>query len=207
MWLLLLACAPAIECPDGYAAATDGLCYPESAEPVATADDLVASLPACMSAGEGDGRLELASGCVEDACVGDSYAQVSEALGEDGEVIGWGTFDDNGDVVFAFVDWSVGISTWFPAIPAGDDEYVPDPDAPGTWPLFLDPAYDGRTGDGLGVDSELSCWLERLGPAALSYTFDGGWHVERAFWADPAVMLYTDPGPPFSATIWGDLPW
>ncbi|MCA9489943.1 MAG: hypothetical protein KC621_08470 [Myxococcales bacterium] len=109
--------------------------------------------PPCHLAEAGT-RLDLASGCADGVCDGDTYDQMVAVLGV-------GSCDSS-DVVpeTSFCDWQAGaLNTHF------DDQDLdgaPDPGAPALG-LYLREGWSGSDPDGLGLRVSLACWYEVLG--------------------------------------------
>jgi len=121
----------------------------ESVEP--TVADVLDGLRECVPL-DGDGRIDLAGACANGACASMSYGEMNEALGEEGDCMGWTPTQLK-------CTWSNGIYRLFTD---ADDDGIPDEEFE-SGVLWLDVPYDGSTAEGLGVDVALSCFLEVLG--------------------------------------------
>jgi hypothetical protein len=107
------------------------------------------ALPACERLDASD-DLDLINGCVEGACVNDTYADLNAALGEVGEC-------DEYDLGIAFCEWRGG------AIHANfdDDDNDGVPDAGDeAFGLYVYDDYRGSSAGGLGIGVSLRCFLE-----------------------------------------------
>ncbi len=164
---ILIACGA--DCPEG-SEEENGMCVQTSVS--VSSSTIEAQLIAC-GVSEGDGRLNLYSACVDDACVGQTYAELVDVLGPPVEAGSW-------------MEWAGGIGFDFDV-----EDLPPNPDAVAT-ELWLQEPFTGSTDEGLGVGVPLSCFLEALpepDDATLEYG-SGSWHVENLDWQSPDLMVF-----------------
>ncbi len=168
---------------------SDGADGTDGDDAAVTVEDVLAALPPCEP-GSTDGRIDLASGCVDGACPNMTFDEINAVLGETGDCYGfWYESSDGWAGGSAFCDWADGISGSF----SDDDaDGAPDPLST-TWSIGLDPPFSGGTGDGLGLDVSPSCFVEQLGtPDAVSFTYDAdsrSWLADYLFYEDAGVSV------------------
>ncbi|MCB9698276.1 MAG: hypothetical protein H6738_15970 [Alphaproteobacteria bacterium] len=150
LFLGLSALSACTTCPTGLEA-EGGRCVPASTiEPVELDEN---RHPPCRLAESGT-RLDLAAGCADGVCDGDTYEEVTAVLGS-------GSCGDS-DVVpeTSFCDWQGGaLNSHF------DDlglDGQPDPGATARG-VYLREGWSGTDLDGLGLRVSLACWYEVLG--------------------------------------------
>ncbi len=153
VWLLATACGAGTEpsslCRPGFALGPDGHCYPpppDYPDPVAT--DVLENLPDCELR-DPTGGIDLAGGCVLDACAGDRFADVDALLGGAADCT---EIVDSGDVSCT---WDT-VGGRF-----GADEGVPRDTARAQWIRVLRP-HEGTTDEGLGTRIAPRCFVETL---------------------------------------------
>lgn len=155
-----------------------------------TLADLLEQMPPCVPVAA-DGRIDFDTACVDGACMGMTYAEMSAALGSAGAC---SAGDPNTQSLTC--DWS-GLSAFFAD---ADMDGVPDPGDTATC-LFLGEPFDGGTTEGLGVGATMRCFVDALGiPSQAQFTATGkGYVVSQVGWGDfgigPAISdLYGDVG-------------
>ncbi len=201
MLLFLLACnAEPAACSAGFDLHDDGLCYEipaEDTDPVdtdapeeepATVEDVLDALPACEG-GYDDGRMDIEAGCADGACVGMTYAEINEALAEEGYCFAYHIDYDGNEYGYAFCDWSNGISTDF-----ADDDFDGLPDEGNrAYSISVNLPFDGGTSDGLSLDAGMRCFVDALGkPTSASFTTggeDGGWLLRSLSYGDLGLYV------------------
>lgn len=168
---LSLWSACATECPEG--THEDG---PVCIADVATeaGPDISASLRACTAA-EGGGEIDLVNACVEDVCVGDTYADVVDRLGTPQDISAW-------------VQWASGVGVDF------DPEGDPPPDEAVAVEIWLVAPYAGRTTNGLGIDVPMSCFIDALGlPDIVDLWTVGNYYVPFGmYWSGPNLSIFDE---------------
>ncbi len=167
--IFLAGCAP--DCPEG--THSDGqVCIADVA--TESGPDIVASLRACTGS-TGDGSVDLVNACVEDLCVGDTYADFTAALGAPSEIIAW-------------VTWPSGLGAGFD--PDGD----PPPDDAEAVEIWLSNGYAGRTSNGLGVGVPMSCFVDELGVPDIVqlYTVNAYYVPFAMYWAGPNLSIFDE---------------
>ena len=166
---LLPGCAT--ECPEG--THEDG--------PVCVADlateagpDITASLRVCTPT-DGAGEIDLVDACVEDVCVGDTYAAVVERLGAPLAFSAW-------------VQWASGVGVGF------DPEGAPPPDEAVAVEIWIEAPYPGRTTNGLGTGVPMSCFIDALGmPDIVDLWTVGTYYVPFAmYWSGPNLAIFDE---------------
>lgn len=187
---LLTACAPEpATCAEGFDLRADGLCYEVVEPPVEDTDvpppptlmDWLDTLQACEPLA-GDGRLDLAAGCVEGLCAGDGYADAMAARpGAACEVYIEG-------FIFECVWERTGLSAWVYDVD-GDD--VMDPNDP-LWMLNVDLPYLGSTSEGLGLGADMKCFIDVLGePDEINVArSDDAWQILSMSYGDVSISDY-----------------
>ncbi|MES2643685.1 MAG: hypothetical protein V4850_29635 [Myxococcota bacterium] len=189
--ILLLACAPAPDCAEGYTAQADGTCLGEATAPFSggdTMDEVLDALAPCVPMAASD-RVDLDGACVDGACARSTFAELDEALGGTGVCVS--ADDDPLQAVYARCTWPVGIEA---AFNDRDDDGVPDADAL-AYPLRLVAPYDGATPDGLGLDAGFACFVDAFGtPDSVSLVNDGeNWWPGGFWWRTDNVWLGWSP--------------
>ncbi|MFN7143576.1 MAG: hypothetical protein ACK4YP_07375 [Myxococcota bacterium] len=198
MLFLLLACAPASECADGFTLRDDGLCYatddgapddeeepaPEAEPP--TVEDLLLALPACEPTVT-DGRVDLYAGCADGICSGMTYDQIVTEAGEPDDCYTfWYTYDGH-------TGGSLNCA-W-----AGVDADFDDTDHDGvadvgssTYGVGLTGSHDGGTTTGLGIGATFACFVDELGyPDSVRFeALDKDWLVTSMSWSEHSVYAY-----------------
>jgi hypothetical protein len=177
--LFLAACADdEVVCGDN-TTLTDGVCVAEPApepEPP-TFEAVLDQLYPCTST-EGDGRIDLAEGCVDEVCVGSrtpADADCSQPIPDFPE--------------YWVCTWQPGVfSTWFGDVDPRRGLAVDE--------IIVERPYQGKTTDGLGVGTETGCFIQALGdPTSFRVTeTKRGWGITEASW--PRIWVYDDYGDP-----------
>jgi hypothetical protein len=194
--ILLLACAPAPDCAEGYTAQADGTCLGAPIAPFSgggTMDEVLDALAPCAPMAASD-RIDLDGACVDGACADSTFTEIDDALRE---TTGGGTavcaryFDEVILGVAAQCTWPVGIYASFNDL---DDDGVPDPDAL-AYRLELVAPYDGATPDGLGLDAGFGCFLDTFGtPDRVTLVHDGeDWWPGEFWWGADTVWMGWNP--------------
>ncbi len=159
----------------------------EPKPPTATIGTVLDGLPSC-SPTDANGRVNLISGCVDGACVGQTFEEMVEAVRLEPDCVPIaddlpGTRCDFENVfVVDFVDT--------------DYDVVPDKGYAATSIRLIDAA--GGTQEGLGVGASSSCVIEEYGdPDLVTWTLIGSVYVmTEATWIGWGLTIIDDDGPP-----------
>jgi hypothetical protein len=186
--LFLAGCAsePEIPCRPGFTVAQDGHCYPPPPDPrPPAANDVLEQLPACVPRNPGD-EIQIATGCIEGACAGDTFAAFDAVLGEGVECE---AFEPDW-----FCTWPQGIQGLF-GIEEGDVE-LPSPDTESSW-VRATIGYRGATEEGLGIGIPVSCWVDVLGAPTYAEFVDvvGRLEVRQLVWDPYGVEIEDEQEP------------
>jgi hypothetical protein len=201
--LVLLACGSdpePVDCADGFEQRDDGLCYeivsddtdpgdtdPPDDEPP-TLDDVLAGLPECEG-GYDDGRLDLRDGCADGACVGMTYEQFAEALGDAGDCYTYSFEIDGTKYGYYSCSWPNGVSSdWSD----DDGDGLPD-EGDRAYGVSVGLPFDGGTAEGLSLDTTAACWIAALGePSRATFTAaeDGDWLLTGLSYPEDGVYVY-----------------
>jgi hypothetical protein len=155
----------------------------------ATVGGVLESLPACQTA-DADGRLDLVTGCVGEACVGHTLDELEAALGvepacvtpEGAAGISRCTFEDT--LIVELLD--------------SDGDGWPDKGAEAE-AIELEGPW-ASTPEGLGVGASTSCFLQVYGePDTATWSrLNGVWVLTEAHWYGWGLTVVDDDGPPGS---------
>lgn len=163
--LLLIACGNTdTSCREGTTLAEDGHCYPPLLDQAPRLEDVIAGLPDCEPA-TGPGEIDLIGGCVYGVCVGQTYLEMVDVLGE-------ARCYRNNAALPIYCEWEDwGLDARFAD---DDDDDLADDDS-GTDRLHLFRPSTAATPDGIGVDANLACFFDGLGsPDRIEVTDRGG---------------------------------
>lgn len=180
MIVLLLACA---DCPEGTAEAPGGDCLPIT-QHAETQEEALELLPACEPRDIGD-RLDVAAGCADGLCAGDSFTQMNAANGTEGSCDP-SFFDDD----YLYCNWGGEVFAFFDD---DDNDGVPDADDTAIG-IYIHDEYQGTDGNGHGIGVSLRCWLDEYGePADIDYEVDdrGYYSVQSLDYDDPNMIVQT----------------
>jgi hypothetical protein len=126
----------------------------------------------------GDGRLNLARGCADGVCAGDTYEAFVQAFGRPA--------CDRGLYGYLVCDWDVGVSSFFEDF---DYDMVIENDARGHV-LWVTAPFDGLTDDGLGVSASIACFVQELGtPAEVTIDPLPAVSGDTVTWYDPYISV------------------
>ncbi|TVQ86952.1 MAG: hypothetical protein EA397_19460 [Deltaproteobacteria bacterium] len=177
------------ECPEGFIASGDWLCLQASANsdhgssaPVSL-DAVLAELPPC-TAEAGDGELDMELGCMGEACAGMTYAELVAVFDADPECTFTSYASESFEFESAQCSWEAGVSGTFSA---EEGQVVVDST---TTSLRLGMDVTATTDGGVGIDSELSCFIDELGrPETVFYSWRlMGWELLAVGF--PTVTIY-----------------
>mgnify|MGYP001425106822 CR=1 FL=1 len=157
------------DCVAGFELGEDGLCYQDDVADDDDGDDLVtfadfidATAP-CTSETTGDGSLDVYAGCIDEACLGDSWEAWTAAHGD-------------ADCEFEPATESAECS-WFGFVvyfPDSDQDGEPDPGAEAV-EVMVGELFRGATADGLTVGVELGCVTDAFGDPSFYVGSDFGY--------------------------------
>lgn len=159
-------------------------------ETPASIDGVLDTLPACQSIAA-DGRINVVSGCADGACVGMTYDDIADVMGEDGACEP--TWDGTPTVTCT---WEGVVEIQFDDL---DDDFSPDKGDMAERIRVLG-EYAGGTPEGLGLAASSSCFLEQFGEPDLAtwmLVYDHYVLVE-ATWIGWGLTIVDDDGPPGS---------
>lgn len=182
VFLSLAGCADGLVCGAG-TLEEEGVCSAQEVDATdPTMGDLLDTLPEC-GVTTGDGSLDLVTGCLGSACVGQTLSELEAAFGETAVCSSFSTT--------VFCEWTHGVSTGFD----DDGTGIANPTAISTY-LSLRTPNDAATLDGLGVGASMSCFLDALGlPETLSYEEAGGsYELVGLNYYDAGVFVSDDGG-------------
>ncbi len=157
-------------------------------ETPASIESVLDSMPACERVAA-DGRLNVVSGCADSACVGLTYEEVVEVMGEDGacEPVA----DGSPQMVCT---WENVMEIRFDDL---DLDYEPDKgDLAAGVRIYGE--YAGGTPEGLGLGASSSCYLEDFGEpdyATWMLVYDH-YVLLEATWVGWGLTIVDDDGPP-----------
>ena len=121
---------------------------------------LVEQQPPCDPISAPEVTLDLDEGCYRGACAGMTYAEISEALGEEGALDVTVCDGGGGPRGFIVADWSAaGVSASFFD---NDADGVPD-EGQAASGLRLQAPASGATVEGLGLGASMSCFINAHG--------------------------------------------
>lgn len=163
-WLALFACGDEIPeiCRPGFVQGPDGHCYPPPPDdPDPSLTDALEHLPDCVPHRPA-ALIDLERGCADEACAGDTFADLDLSLGSEPDCEAL----DGTDLLECV--WGQTVAARFRA--SGD---LPD-DNTRTDELHLLTGYDGATPEGLGPDVVPRCFIEELGNPDLVVVEDVG---------------------------------
>lgn len=186
VWLVVAAAAAGCTrptCPEGQLRNQYGDCLDPDPNAKAPIPEGGESLPPCERLPVGD-EVDLINGCIEGACVFDTFADINAKLGEAGAC-------DEYDLGVAFCEWRGG------AIQANFDDDNNDgiPDAGDeAFGLYLYEPYAGSSAGGLGVGVSLRCFLEDFIAINDIETneVDGEIQIVEVFFDNPSMFVHDD---------------
>jgi hypothetical protein len=151
-------------------------------------DGILDSLPACETIAA-DGRLNVVSGCADGACVGMTYDDVVDVMGE------YGACEPTADGAPSVqCTWEGVVEITFDDL---DDDFTPDKgDMIDSIRLLGE--YPGGTAEGLGLGASTSCFIEQYGePDLATWTLVYDHYVLlEATWIGWGLTIVDDDGPP-----------
>jgi hypothetical protein len=174
----------------------DGLCYAQRA-PVAL-EDTLAGLPSC-TAGVGDGRIDLKSGCIDPLCIGMTMEEVFALQGEPDELVGVIELDEGQELYRLYALWPDGLAV---LLDDTNGNNVADPDELILYVYATEP-YEGTTTSGLGIGVEMSCALG-LAPVQEAYltVSDGTLSASMLVFENVVVYDHDQDGRVYYLTVW-----
>ncbi len=151
-------------------------------------ESVLDSLPACETVAA-DGRLNVVSGCADAACIGMTYEEVAEVMGDAGAC------EPVGDGSPAMVcTWEAVVEIEFDDL---DGDFEPDK-GDMTSAIRILGEYAGGTPEGLGLGASSSCYLEHFGEpdyATWMLVYDH-YVLLEATWVGWGLTIVDDDGPP-----------
>ncbi len=160
----------------------------EKSEPLAaTIGTVLDGLPAC-SPTDANGRINLVSGCVDGACVGQTYEEMTEAIRMDSQCV---PLEDDMPGVRCTFDQAFTVE-----FVDADLDAVPDKGYGATELRLIGEV--GGTPEGLGVGATSSCVIDEYGdPDLVSWTLINSVYVmTEATWIGWGLTIIDDDGPP-----------
>lgn len=143
---------PELACRPGFSRAEDGHCYPPPPDPgPPTFNDVLENLDPCVPLKPGE-QLDLAGGCIQGVCAGDTFGEADRAYGEGVSCQRSGQDWD--------CNWPLGVAALF--APTDNDQGGPASGARARY-VRARYLYEGATADGLGIGASISCFVEALG--------------------------------------------
>ena len=186
--LLVVGCHPdrEIPCRPGFTIAQDGHCYPPPPDPrPPSANDVLENLGPCVARKFGT-EIDLAIGCIEGACVNDTFGDVNALLGE-------GVVCENIGVDW-FCTWPQGIQGLFTI--EEDDVSLPANDTLTPW-IRATVGYGGATVEGLGIGISPQCYVDVLGTPTTAEFVDTAGRLEprQLVWEGYGVEIEDEQDP------------
>jgi|GEM_PF-6144424 len=157
-------------------------------ETPASIEGVLDTLPACQTIAA-DGRINVVSGCADGACVGMTYDDISDVMGD------YGACEPVGDGSAAVVcTWEGVVEIAFDDL---DDDFEPDKGDLAE-SIRIMGEYAGGTPEGLGIGASSSCFLEQFGEpdiATWMLVYDH-YVLLEATWTGWGLTIVDDDGPP-----------
>lgn len=166
----------------------------EEPEPIITTatpasiDGVLDTLPGCETIAA-DGRINVVTGCADAACVGMTYEDISEVMGDEGACEP--VVDGSPDLRCS---WEGIIEIEFTDL---DGDYEPDKGDMAS-AIRVHGEYGGGTPEGLGISASSSCFLEQFEDPDLAtwqLVYDHYVLVE-ASWVGWGLTIIDNDGPP-----------
>lgn len=160
----------------------------EKSEPItATIGAVIDTLPACTPT-DANGRINLVSGCIDGACIGQTFEEMTEAIRMESNCV---PLEDDLPGVRCSFDQSFYVD-----FVDGDLDGSPDKGY-GATSLHLIEAIGG-TPEGLGVGATSSCVIDEYGdPDLVTWTLiDSVYVMTEATWIGWGLTIVDDDGPP-----------